>query len=288
MYAALCVAVVILVSWALQVIQFSRAQSVGLDSSGPSDYFDLPRIWTDDGVSEASTVDSLDAASRQELIQALHGMDALPRYSSGSQGQELFEELDHDHFWRTNWPSRFEFWSPPESTHPGRWAEPSIRFVGWSVTDSCVRVTTDPSLLLADIVLVVNTSGWPFPAMKYTSVVVQHKVVGEGDPVHLVQGRDGMYRSPRLSYTGGIELRSTAALVNAELHRLALPLNPLWIGFGLNAIVYALLLACVMAAKNAITQEVRRRRQQCVGCGYLVGKSGQHSKCPECGLSRNL
>jgi hypothetical protein len=62
----------------------------------------------------------------------------------------------------------------------------------------------------------------------------------------------------------------------------ALPYQALWLGFTLNSIFYAVLIA-IMGCALVVMRDRRRRQQgRCLDCGYdLTG--AMHERCPECG-----
>ncbi len=67
--------------------------------------------------------------------------------------------------------------------------------------------------------------------------------------------------------------------------RLALrvvPLRPLFAGFIINTLFYALLLWVLFATPFAARRMLRRRRGQCETCAYPIGVS---SVCTECGAA---
>ena len=57
-----------------------------------------------------------------------------------------------------------------------------------------------------------------------------------------------------------------------------LPLAPIWTGFAINTIFYALLLWMPFIARHVI----RRKRGLCVKCAYDL-RGVEHEACPECG-----
>jgi hypothetical protein len=91
-----------------------------------------------------------------------------------------------------------------------------------------------------------------------------------------------------LDYFGSIPLEDFGGKPYPSwLDRRALPLRPLWPGFAINTIFYAAVLWIVFAAPGVIKRLRRRRRGQCIHCGYdLRGQSGSGNgaqRCPECG-----
>jgi hypothetical protein len=64
----------------------------------------------------------------------------------------------------------------------------------------------------------------------------------------------------------------------------AIPLLPIWRGFGLNVVMYGTAVFLLWAGPGAIRRSVRKRRGRCVRCGYdLRGLPDAEAKCPECG-----
>lgn len=61
-----------------------------------------------------------------------------------------------------------------------------------------------------------------------------------------------------------------------------LPLRPMWPGFLINTILYALILWLLFAAPFALRRRRRRRRGLCEQCAYPIGVS---PVCTECGAS---
>ncbi len=60
-----------------------------------------------------------------------------------------------------------------------------------------------------------------------------------------------------------------------------LPLRPIWLGFAINTVLYALILV-VPLAPFTLRRFIRRKRGHCIKCGYdLRATSG--GRCPECG-----
>ncbi|MEQ9096520.1 MAG: hypothetical protein RIE32_09680 [Phycisphaerales bacterium] len=78
--------------------------------------------------------------------------------------------------------------------------------------------------------------------------------------------------------------RERLALITVRGQFVRLPLRPIWLGLGANALFFALLvlvLTCLLRARR-----IRRRagRGLCLACGYELGEGVD--ACPECGLAR--
>jgi hypothetical protein len=66
-------------------------------------------------------------------------------------------------------------------------------------------------------------------------------------------------------------------------------LRPRFPGFAINTIFYAAIVSVLFAVPGAVRRRVRRKRGQCVACGYSL-RDNVSEKCPECGAaaSRSL
>ena len=94
------------------------------------------------------------------------------------------------------------------------------------------------------------------------------------------------FRFPRASgpeLFGGLQLSDFAATGPRDIrwYRLrALPLRPLWPGFGINTMFYATLLWLLIPGRFVLRRFLRLRRGLCPQCAYPMGES---SVCTECG-----
>lgn len=61
-----------------------------------------------------------------------------------------------------------------------------------------------------------------------------------------------------------------------------MPLRPIWPGFAINTLVYAVVIGAVGSGAGMFRRAIRRRRGLCVGCTYPVGAS---PVCTECGAA---
>lgn len=148
--------------------------------------------------------------------------------------------------------------TPPRAVekHLPTWAPPTP-------VDSTLAKTVDTSR--TDI-----AAGWPYLAL-----------AGEA----IVRYAPGPARRPLSVQASGIEI---SAFGLGERYRL-LPLKPLWPGFWLNTILYALvtvaLWLCIGEGSRRIHRILRRKRGLCIKCGYDL-RGDLSSGCPECGWER--
>ncbi len=61
-----------------------------------------------------------------------------------------------------------------------------------------------------------------------------------------------------------------------------LPLRPIFPGFLINTLFYALVLWLLWSAPFVTRRLIRRRRGNCIRCGYDL-RHAEHAACPECG-----
>lgn len=76
---------------------------------------------------------------------------------------------------------------------------------------------------------------------------------------------------------------------DSPIARLFLPLHhaalqPLWIGFSIDSLGFALVLVATVRAWSFCRNTWRRRRHCCTWCGYPLPGARRH--CPECGVAR--
>ena len=67
-----------------------------------------------------------------------------------------------------------------------------------------------------------------------------------------------------------------------------LPVVPLWPGFAVNTLFYAIILWLLIPGPFVLRRVIRLKRGRCPKCGYdLRGQlPGAGSGCPECGWNR--
>jgi hypothetical protein len=112
----------------------------------------------------------------------------------------------------------------------------------------------------------IQASGWPFIAL-----LAEHK------------------QTAWFTYQDrfGIALRGTRSMEPRRFfpptYRRLLPLCPLFPGFALDTLVFALLWFLLLYTPNAIRVYLRRTRHQCPHCAYDLCGLPAGSPCPECG-----
>ena len=83
--------------------------------------------------------------------------------------------------------------------------------------------------------------------------------------------------------TRTLEVEAITGILARRIPQPALiPLRPIWPGFAVNTVSYALTLWLLLWSVSALRRLIRRRRGLCPACGYDLGHA-QHDTCPECG-----
>ena len=87
---------------------------------------------------------------------------------------------------------------------------------------------------------------------------------------------EGAIELPLSPFTGGMGYLSKV-----------LPLRPIWPGFAMNTLFYAVIVWVLWSSPFAARRFIRRKRGRCIKCGYdLRGSSGGGGEvCPECGAT---
>jgi hypothetical protein len=93
----------------------------------------------------------------------------------------------------------------------------------------------------------------------------------------------GIYTTAPLSWRGGLSLGGSGKPIFEGLDRFALPLEPIWPGFAINAVAWGMALFVVMRGGALARGAIRRRRGRCPMCGYDRAGLGVGAACPECG-----
>jgi len=113
---------------------------------------------------------------------------------------------------------------------------------------------------------IAEMRGWPMPAL-WTSHTNTF-------PIGTLKVRYGL-QTPwtRLS-----------SAINGVPYKLALPLQPIWPGFAINTVFYAVTLWLLLVALFAVRGWRRIKRGLCPKCAYdLRNRPSDSSVCPECG-----
>ena len=63
----------------------------------------------------------------------------------------------------------------------------------------------------------------------------------------------------------------------------SLPLRPIWPGFAINTVFYAVSLWLLTLGPFTARRMIRRKRGHCIKCGYDL-RHAEHEVCPECGV----
>jgi hypothetical protein len=123
---------------------------------------------------------------------------------------------------------------------------------------------TDPSIVAHT--MIVDAYGLPFRSMRTTRRMVQ-------------QGRDVTTNDQTGFEAGMIVPRQFNPSQTATLR---FAFEPVWPGFVLNSLLYAMPVASLIVAAGLLRARRRRRRGRCVRCNYdLAGLDA----CPECGAT---
>jgi len=104
--------------------------------------------------------------------------------------------------------------------------------------------------------------------------------VNAGWPLHALNAQYGFEQD---SVNGRPNMRTTSAS-SIQLASRRFPVRPLWPGFAINTVFYAVVLWLLFAAPFALRRRRRIRRGLCPKCAYPVGTS---DVCTECGAAVN-
>ena len=75
---------------------------------------------------------------------------------------------------------------------------------------------------------------------------------------------------------------TTWSSTRTQLDGIYLPVGPIWSGFVLNTLFYAMFLWLLVPGPFVLRRYIRRKRGLCVKCGYDL-RGAEHEACPECG-----
>ncbi|MCH8824059.1 MAG: hypothetical protein IH984_11190 [Planctomycetes bacterium] len=92
--------------------------------------------------------------------------------------------------------------------------------------------------------------------------------------------------SPECQVHGGLRVGQSQVEAGWRQVPLTIPLRPIWPGFAINTIFYAVFLWLLTFGPFTARRVIRRKRGLCIKCGYdLQGNS--EGGCPECGWQRD-
>lgn len=89
----------------------------------------------------------------------------------------------------------------------------------------------------------------------------------------------GPFPTPAVTYS----YVPPAKQIYADRFRLAVPVEPAWLGWTLHIVACGGVLLVVIRLPGIILAHRRRHRGRCAGCGYDVGGLSHREVCPECG-----
>ncbi len=298
-FVLLGAAATVLTSWAIHAMQFRRARTA---QSPPFEM--IPQIWWPVDLELAkrygidTTIRSGELGSDTE-----EGYLAEERSFYGEMGApwRAHAGSNADAVWRLHRRENDRLSPAPDYPFPYLLFASDWTRAAWPVLVSEAHIMNDavePEHVSITELLWLVRPGWPAASM---GVGAHYAELIEFHPPHptMLVTYAGFRRveelaaPPALALSSGIELwaapRPQPATGNAKpiryspLDRFALPLLPLWPGFLINTLFYALLLLIAWRLPGVLRRAVRRRRGRCVRCGYSRDGLDAGVACPECG-----
>lgn len=170
------------------------------------------------------------------------------------------------------WPVPTEQW-PKDITPPALGPDRVFLAVESAGTDFWTFARqTDAGWFQVDEV----ASGWPWRCTSHVSFLSNHISVYPTSPIP----------DTRVWYGGwhAFDIKQPAHLPTLWPIALHFPLRPLWGGLAINTAIYGSIVWLLTGGVVVARRSVRRRRNQCEGCGYPRGVS---PVCTECGRKRD-
>jgi hypothetical protein len=172
-------------------------------------------------------------------------------------------------------------WDELEGRVPTTWPRPTAPHVWWQLVElrgpglrvlalNVSRSTPGAFVVGPDHLAQEYQAGWPMTAFS-------------GDRLH-ADGLRVLRAPPQLAgaLAAPAWLHPRGAIGYLLDGERMVPLRPLWMGLGVNAVLYGAALWCVARAGRGVRAWDRRRRGACGGCGYDL-RGIASTLCPECG-----
>ena len=182
--------------------------------------------------------------------------------------QETIEESEWPRAVPRHWPSPWTAWE----AHTSGWLV--RRFIGRRIH---WNPTTDQPERREVFFVDIYEVGWPSRCLQWESWREFEVNFPQGTTVNRNEGHPvpSWWRS-------GITVSAQRFGFGSQSWK-ALPIHPIYFGFVVNTIVYAVLVWSVTLGPFTVRRAIRRKRGRCIKCGYdLRGTSGGGA-CPECG-----
>lgn len=173
------------------------------------------------------------------------------------------------------WPGQVSDWWPePNEVHIGRWwCCTTVHAFAHSVRRwEDLNALTKASEAMLSCNLYIAQWGWPMRSLEFQWPHSQNMLVS----IWLFK------RPTEAALRTGLPVSTS---ITRSPERTHLPLMPVWQGFVVNSLAYSAIIAASLLAPGAARRARRRRRGQCLACGYeLAGLA----MCPECGPPRGM